>query len=623
MLALAGAVDAAAPAQASDAASTATQVATVDPSAVGAVARDVNDFTFSRFEADYYLDRDADGRSTLRTIESLTAVFPDSDQNRGIARALVEDYDGAPTDLELVSVTDESGLARDYETESDDGILLVTIAADEYVHGEQTYVLTYTQRNVTRYFADTQDDEFQWDTNGTEWGQPFDSVTARVHLPAELADRLTGDAACYQGVEGSRETCTIETEPGEDPDGALVVAGATGLSAGENVSVAIGFAPGTFVARDDSMFAGPAGFVFVLGMLLLLAGLIWAIVHRLTRLRDGPGRPVIVPEYLPPSNPELLVSAVLIGRTQRAVAATLVAFAVRGIARIVDGGRKFWGGQKWSLEYVSADGTPRLGSGPTGVIGLERSLAHSFFGSTFEEGERADLSAPDDKRGRSIASVLKAAKTAAHSRGYERRGPRGPVVGIILLCGVGAILAVFTAIYLLDLARGGLIPALAFPLAIVTVIVVSFVLAKRPLTEEGAEVRDYLLGVKMYLQLAEADRLRVLQSPEGAQRSAVDTTDGGAVVHLYERLLPYAVLFGVERDWVRQLGTYYESTGNQPDWYAGSTAFNATAFAAGMGSFSTSTASSFSGSSSSSSSGGSGGGGFSGGGGGGGGGGGV
>lgn len=588
-----------------------------------ASVRDVNDFRFSRFEADYYLDRDSEGRSTLTTVESLTAVFPETDQNHGIQRVLVEDYQGTSTDLDVVSVTDETGAARDYDTESDEGLLFVTIAADGFVHGEQTYVLTYTQHDVTRYFADTQADEFQWDTNGTGWRQPFDTVEARIHLSSALAAKLTGNAACYRGVEGSREVCEITTAPGEGNDGAVLTAGATGLGIGENVTVAIGFAPSTFVPRSDSRLAVLASFFFALGILLMLAGLVWAIVYRLTSLRDGPGRPVIIPEYLPPSDPELLVAAVLVGRSQRAVAATLVSFAVRGIARIVDGGRRFWGGQRWSLEYLSTEGTPRMGSGPAGVAGLERSLAHSFFGSTFEPGERADLSTADSARGQSIAKVLRAARKAALSRGYQRTGPPWPIAGILLLAGAGGLIVVVAALLLLDQARGGTALALAFLLVVVTAIAVSVALAKRPLTAKGAELRDYLKGVRMYLRLAETDRLRVLQSPQGAQRSAVDATDGTAVVHLYERLLPYAVLFGVERDWVRQLGNYYESTGRQPDWYAGSTAFNASSFASGMGSFSTSTAASFSGSTSSSSSGGSGGGGSSGGGGGGGGGGGV
>ncbi|HEY8589946.1 MAG TPA: DUF2207 domain-containing protein, partial [Naasia sp.] len=127
-------------------------------------------------------------------------------------------------------------------------------------------------------------------------------------------------------------------------------------------------------------------------------------------------------------------------------------------------------------------------------------------------------------------------------------------------------------------------------------------------------------GIRDYLRLAEAERFRVLQSPQGASR---ETAGDVAVVEVYERLLPHAVLFSVEKEWAEVLGTSYEQAGAQPDWYTGSTAFHAGAFSAGIAGLSSTTTSSFSGSSSSSSSSGSSGGGSSGGGGGGGGGGGV
>jgi hypothetical protein len=109
----------------------------------------------------------------------------------------------------------------------------------------------------------------------------------------------------------------------------------------------------------------------------------------------------------------------------------------------------------------------------------------------------------------------------------------------------------------------------------------------------------------------------MLQSPEGAAKvGIVDGTDEKKLVTLYERVLPYAILFGQEKEWSKQLGRYYEQSGSAPDWYSGTGAFNAALFASNMSSFSSSAASV---SGFSSSSGGSSGGGFSGGGGGGGG----
>jgi uncharacterized membrane protein len=74
----------------------------------------------------------------------------------------------------------------------------------------------------------------------------------------------------------------------------------------------------------------------------------------------------------------------------------------------------------------------------------------------------------------------------------------------------------------------------------------------------------------------------------------IDTNDRIAVVKLYEKLLPYAVLFGNEKEWAAVLGRFYEETGVQPDWYSGSTAFNVAYFSVAIDSVSSSTDSSFS-----------------------------
>ena len=111
----------------------------------------------------------------------------------------------------------------------------------------------------------------------------------------------------------------------------------------------------------------------------------------------------------------------------------------------------------------------------------------------------------------------------------------------------------------------------------------------------------------------------MLQSPQGAERTPVSADDPREVLKLNEKVLPYAVLFGLEKEWAQELSRYYVDA--SPDWYSGSGAFNAAIFATSISSISASASSSMSGSSSSS--GGSGGGGSSGGGGGGGGGGGF
>jgi uncharacterized membrane protein YgcG len=103
------------------------------------------------------------------------------------------------------------------------------------------------------------------------------------------------------------------------------------------------------------------------------------------------------------------------------------------------------------------------------------------------------------------------------------------------------------------------------------------------LTDKGLAARRYLMGLKMYIDVAETERLRMLQSPEGAQKvGSIDPNDKAQLVKLYERVLPYAVLFGQEKEWNKQIGTLYEATGQTPDWYSGHAAFSAATFSSAM-----------------------------------------
>ena len=88
-------------------------------SAASPAVAGTDDFVFESLDVQYYLDRDAGGHSTLTTIETFVAVFPDYDQNRGIVRNIPITYGGTDaydprrvdTGLEIVSVTGRSAIA--------------------------------------------------------------------------------------------------------------------------------------------------------------------------------------------------------------------------------------------------------------------------------------------------------------------------------------------------------------------------------------------------------------------------------------------------------------------------------------------------------------------------------
>ena len=221
----------------------------------------VNDFEITRYDMKLELARDKEKRSTLRTSETITANFPAKDQNRGIERAIPKEYNGHGVSLDIESVTDETGASLEYSTNDDEnGNKIVRIGdEDTYVHGKQTYVLTYTQRDVTKEADGLA--EFYWDLNGTGWKVPIREFSANLKVSDELMGAYR-QSACYQGGAGADDRCELR----EGESGSYSVS-AGGLLAGENVTVALGFTSGTFAPYEQSLAERLAN-IWIIGLVV-------------------------------------------------------------------------------------------------------------------------------------------------------------------------------------------------------------------------------------------------------------------------------------------------------------------------------------------------------------------
>lgn len=556
----------------------------------------VNDFRFSSFEADYYLGSDSEGRSTLKTVEKLTAEFPHSNQNHGIERAIPKTYDGHTTSLKIQSVTNEKGSAIDYTTYDSNGNTVVRIGdADHYVQGTQVYVLTYTQRDVTKVFNDTQRNEFYWDTNGLEWLQPFGEVTARVHIAESLQPTFTGDISCYHGASGSTERCDITR------DGSVITAQASNLGAGENMTVALGFTLGTFRGYEPSLWDRIFAVwivVLIISSIIGFVSLFWlAFKYSRASNRSRELEPITT-EYIPPKDASVLLAAQVGADTRADTTAQLIDLAVRHYVKITQTSEKsLWKQAEYELEIIKPI---------TDLSEEERDFVRTVFGN---ETVGTVLLTKSLKNNYTMTSNLQknASRLTKKLKGdYGLRHEDKAVSKSFKQ--IGIVMAVISILLVSPM------------LLIAGIVAFGCGLAIRPLTDKGLELRRYLAGLKQYIELAEKDRLKALQSPEGAAKTGVTVKGNNdkKLIKLYEKTLPYAVLFGQEKEWNKQLAIQYENAGSSPDWYVGHSAFNAAVFTSAMNDFSSSMNSY--GASSSSSSGGSSGGGSSGGGGGGGGG---
>jgi uncharacterized membrane protein YgcG len=611
--------------------------ADADPDIPPAVALDaagsgVDDFEFASFDAVYELSRDGSGRSALHTVETLVAVFPEYDQNRGIRRALVSDYKGHSTGIDIVSVTDGNGVPRSFDVSAEGEFTMVTIAVPEgqYVHGEQTYVIEYTQSDVTSTETDLADgvtrDEFYWDTNGTGWAQPFGEVSATVRVHAELVPALTGESVCYYGYEYSTDQCQI-AEGGDGEFSATV----RDLFAYQNMTLVIAFEEGTFAGAP---FWAYVPILALLAIALVIFGLVYALIVRFVFWRDAKGRGIVVAQYEPPAGLSMMLAANIAGNPKKGMAATIVDLAVQKNLRIIEhdqGWSKVFGVQKLSSADLAPDEQRVMGAlfsvNPFSVGGLLPGLRNilSLGGSMpqpipDEAGEVRWLTKGDTVLGQQVVALTKSIEREAEAGGLRRKPSWRPmliVIGAMVLAGLLLLIQTIVGGESEISIITGVVGLNAVPW--IAIFAAGILTRRRPLTTKGAELKEHLDGLREFIRVAEADRLQMLQSVSGAER--VSTSDTTAIIKIYEKLLPYAVVFGLEKQWAQEIGKYYDT--NPPDWYSGSTGFHIAAFSAGLASLSSSVSTSYSSSSGSSSSGGGGGGGSSGGGGGGGGGGGV
>jgi uncharacterized membrane protein YgcG len=583
-------------------------------------AQSTQDFNFKSFNADYYLTRQPDKSSKMTVNETLVAEFPNFDQNHGILRTIPTEYKDHTLSLKINSVTDENGNNYPYNTSSNNGNEILKIGdANTYVNGEKIYKISYDYQDVISFYQDH--DELFWDINGDQWQQPFTQVSAVFHIPADLQPNLLSRQMCYAGAFGtiSSNNCVINRESGNNET--LIKSSAANLGANQTLSVVLGFKPHTFtyspaIAHEKQVKKIKTALSVIFAVLPPILILIF-MYRRWRKIGDDPkGRGVIIPEYEPPKGLDVLHADFLLHEKFRnqALSALLIQLATSGHLVIYEIAKKGLLGKKdYELELKSLPGE---------LLPESKNALQLIFGDSLAPGKRikiSDLKPSSNSSGlyvglKSLGGNLSSYLNGA---GYFSNNPKKirntyNYWGLGIVCVGGFLIFVSQGIMLVIALGGGI--------AVAGIIVMLFSLIMPARSEKGVEAYDALLGLKDYIKLAEADRLKFLQSPEGAEKvsaGSFDPTAPANKVKLFESLLPYAMIFGLEKEWAKQFQDIYKQP---PDWYNGNwSSFNTGYLIGSLNSFSSASAANFSPPSSSSGSG-FGGGGFSGGGGGGGGG---
>ena len=536
----------------------------------------VNDFYFKSATFDYYLEKAENGASHMRVVEVLTAVFPeDIDQNHGIERLIPTTYQGVNTlNVSSFSVT-RNGVAEKFTEQSKSGIATFRIGdANLYVRGEQVYRISYEFDNVILQPNDSNFQELYWDTNGTAWQQKFNSLTATVHLSDELLSAFTGMTSCYVGRYGSYgPTAMSRCKTDIDVDSKTITFSTEDLIAMENLTLDLAFYPETFYVKKDLK-------PYIIGT-AIGASIIAIIAKAISNKKKAKAR-----------NAEKIALA----ESPKPVQYT----PYPGLT--VAQAKKIW----IDAPYLDSKVASLMELAVNHRIELEKGEKESRFLKIKSNAWKIHVKnlAGASREQVIVLEILNGGKSVKDGDTIEIQNQS-------YSSKVHTLSTSYTTTVETDLRNKHLLEQSA---NVEHRAFTSSYNKYETRTMEGIKVSNYIDGLKEYVELAEADRIKFLHSVKGA-----DVSHQG-IVKLYEKLLPYAIIFKCEDSWLAELNKYYEFPDvEEPDWLATGLILSSSDFR----SFETSTTSSVSSATISSDSGGSsggGGGGFSGGGGGGGGG---
>ena len=460
------------------------------------------------------------------------------------------------------------------------------------INGEHTYSVVYKVLGAIGYFDNY--DELYWNVTGNSWNVPIESTNAKFELPASTNILQT---SCYVGIYGSNEKCDTVTD-----QNVVTVKSPRALNAGEGLTLAVGFPKGVVAIYKAPIIDTSFLNVKVLWPIIIpILFFIFMFYRWHTKGRDPKGKGVIVPQYdVPDGLTPLEVGGIVNERVKNQnISAEIIYLATKGYLKITQTEEKLLGiFSEKNYEFTLLKGIGDLQD-------HDQQLVKGMF-KDVKVGNTIKLSDLKNNFFVYIPIVEEAVDSSLLAKQYYTNLPKIVPIGKGLLSAIIPFLWIsfflvghFFKDFSQDSGSYMILILSALTAFIIWMIFQRFMPAK---TSKGVSTLEYLLGLKEYLKIAEKDRLNFHNMPDKKPE-------------IFEKLLPYAMIFGVEELWAKEFENIYTSA---PTWYAGHVgAFNAVYFGREMASFSSFTSGTLA---STPGRAGSGGGGFSGGGGGGGGG---
>ena len=524
------------------------------------------------------------------------------------------------------------GNLESYHTENlSNGIRVYFGSSDYYLPvGVYTYIIKYSTERQIGYFDNF--DELYWNVTGNGWDFFMEKVSATVNLPSSVSGddlKLYGYTG-YSGFKGADYNYEVISSD------KIIFRSTTMLNPKEGLTIVVQWPKGLVYEPSESERLG----YFIQNNIQIVAGLIGIIILIFyyliiwSRVGKDPAKGIIFPLYEPPS--ELSPGSVRfiseMGYDNKVFTSTIVSLAVKGYLNIEEVDDRYQlvkkSGSNKTLTNDEQVVLNKLGFNKNGgrqvleleqknhsilqraIKALKNSLKNSYEKNYFYTNRKyffigialsviililsiiggseeqifilAWISIWSIGVTALLFAVFKAWKGAL-SKGRGKVTALGGAI-FITLFSIPFVLGQIAGFYFLSEVSS---PLMILVIAIVALVnIVFYNLLKAP-TLLGREIMDKIDGFKMYLGVAEKDRMNSIKEPHRTPE-------------LFESFLPYALALNVENKWAEKFsdiisGIDKDSTAYKPGWYSGAawSSFGASGFASSLsGSFSSTISSS-------------------------------
>ncbi|MBI4136578.1 DUF2207 domain-containing protein [Candidatus Roizmanbacteria bacterium] len=437
--------------------------------------------------------------------------------------------------FDLVSVTNQNGVAYQFQENRQGNDMSIRIGdPDGMVTGIQHYVITYVLGGVIQQFSDH--DELLLDVTGHGWTVQINQPVATISFhPDVMIDPSTIKTICFTGSYGSTEqNCTHSMSS----DGTSVFSTHL-LLPNENMTVGVSFPSNTVtyvpltLVEENIIEKNPIAFLYGIiawiGIGNIVLPLIFMLIWWYTG-RDPSVHAPVVRTFDPPRDTNRrTLSPMEVGAlvdekiNPRDISAELIHLAIQKYVIIQEHKQKLLGFVPGDIELLRG---PAFKSDPelNNLPKHQKELLHAF---QLDEKEVVRLSKIRDTAHTRLESLKDELYSMLVLDGFFPENPEKR----------RTTFAVFSILSIFALS----------PLLAIVLFIISQAMGRR--TVAGVIAKRQALGLRQFL--VSQERQYAFQEKNK---------------FLFEKLLPYAVVFGVAKIWAKK---FEQFTDYKPDWYVG------------------------------------------------------